>query len=70
MSTMLEKAEARGEAKWKADTLLKILGAKFDEIPKETERAISQMTDPIALDSWAIHAATCQSMEEFAEALK
>ena len=66
------RAEGRieGEAKGKADTLLKILRAKFDKIPKATEQAISQMTDPIALDSWAIHAATCQSMEEFAQALK
>ena len=61
---------ADGEIKWKADTLLKILRGKFGKVPKETEKAISQMTDPIALDSWAIHAATCQSMKEFAEALK
>jgi len=49
---------------------LKILRGKFGRVPKETEKAISRMTDPIALDSWAVHAATCQSMKEFAEALK
>ena len=64
------RGEARSEVKWKADTLLKILRGKFDKVPKETEKAINQMTDPVALDSWAIHAATCQSMKEFAEALK
>ena len=62
--------EAKSEVKWKVDTLLKIIRGKFGKIPKETEKAISQMTDPIALDSWAVHAATCQSMKEFAEALK
>ena len=58
------------KAKGKAETLLKILRGKFNKVPKETEKAISQMTDPVALDSWAVHAATCQSIEEFAQALK
>ena len=66
----IDEGIALGEAKWKADTLLKILRGKFGKVPKETEKAISQMTDPIALDSWAIHAATCQSMDEFAKALR
>ena len=78
IKTMFEKkidegiaiGEMKSEAKWKADTLLKILRGKFDRVPKETEKAINKMTDPVALDSWAIHAATCQSMEEFAKALK
>jgi flagellar biosynthesis/type III secretory pathway protein FliH len=62
--------EERGEAKGKVDMLLKILQEKFCKVPKETEKAIRRMTDPIALDSWAVHAATCQSMKEFADALK
>jgi hypothetical protein len=62
--------EERSEIKWKADMLLKVLRGKFNKVPKEVEKAIRQMTDPIALESWAIHAATCQSMDEFAEALK
>ena len=62
--------EARGIARGKTETLLKILREKFSKIPKETEKAINLMTDPVALDSWAVHAATCKSMEEFAEALK
>jgi hypothetical protein len=62
--------EERGEAKGKADMLLKILLGRFDKVPRETEKAIRRMTDPIALDSWAVHAATCQSMKEFADALK
>jgi hypothetical protein len=66
----IAEGEARSEVKWKADTLLKILRGKFNKVPKETERAINRMTDPVALDSWAVHAATCQSIEEFTEALR
>jgi hypothetical protein len=69
-----EIAEARGEAKseikWKAEAVLTVLRARFHRVPKETEKAIRRMTDPIALDSWTAHAATCQSMKEFADALK
>ena len=61
---------AKGKAEGKAETLVKVLRARFHRVPKETEKAILAMTDPIALDSWAVHAATCQSMQEFAEALK
>ena len=62
--------EANSKIKWKADTLLKILRGKFHKVPKETEKAILRMTAPIALDSWAIRAATCQSMDEFVEAFR
>ena len=68
--TMFEKIEARGKAEGKIEALLTVLRAKFYRVPKETEKMIRQMTDPIALDSWTAHAATCQSMDEFAEALK
>jgi len=61
---------ADGEVKGKAELLLKILREKFSRVPKETEKAICQMTDPIALDSWAVRAATCKSMGEFVEAFR
>jgi len=64
--------EARGATKWKAEqskgTLLKILRARFKRVPRDVENTISKMTDPVALDSWAVHAATCESMNEFATA--
>ena len=70
--------EARGEVKWKAEgkiekgreMLLKILRARFNRIPKDVENTIRKMTDPVALDSWAVHAATCQSMSEFSQAVR
>ena len=64
------KGRAEGEAIGKAEMLLTILRTRFHRIPKETEQAIRQMTDPIALDSWAAHATVCTSMEEFTKALK
>ena len=67
-------SEARGiiigEAKGKAEAVLTVLRAKFKKVPRSVESTIRQMTDPLALDSWTAQAATCQSLEEFAEALK
>jgi len=64
------RGEARGEAKGKAESVLTVLRTRFDRVPKGVERAIRQMTDPVALDSWTAQAASCQSMREFAEAVK
>ena len=65
-----DEGVARGEARGKAKTALAVLRARFKRVPKEVEKTILAMTDPIALESWAVQAATCQSMDEFAEALK
>jgi hypothetical protein len=59
-----------GIAEGKADAVLKVLRARFTEVPKATEDAIRQMRDPVALDSWTAYAVTCESMDEFAAALK
>jgi hypothetical protein len=61
--------EARGEAKFGRNAVLKVLRKRFTKIPKKIETAICQMNDPIALDSLNVHAATCQTLDEFAEAL-
>jgi hypothetical protein len=66
-------AEARGKAEGKAEAgrnmVLAVLRARFKRVPKNVEKAILVMNDPIALESWAAQAATCQSLDEFAEAL-
>ena len=62
--------EARGKAIGKAEAILTILRARFRRIPKETEKAVRRITDPVALDSWAVQAATCQSIDEFTNAIK
>jgi hypothetical protein len=61
---------ASGEAKAGRNMVLTVLRARFQNVPQEIESAIRQMNDPIALESWAAQAATCQSLDEFAEALK
>ena len=53
-----------------AKVVLTVLRARFKKVPKGVENAVRQMTDPIALDSWATHAATCKSLDEFVAALK
>jgi DNA recombination-dependent growth factor C len=74
MPTMVEVWKAEGEvigvAKGKAETVMAVLRARFGKVPQGVEREIRQISDSIALDSWAVQAATCQSLEEFAEALK
>ena len=62
--------KAEGEATKGKSILLKILRARFHRVPRDVEKLIKSMTDPVALDSWAVHAATCQSMNEFAEAIR
>jgi hypothetical protein len=64
------RGEARGETRGKVEALLTVLRSRFSRVPKDVEKAIRQMSDPIALDSWTAHAATCQTLSEFAEALK
>ena len=63
---------AIGEAKVasaKAETVLTFLRAKFRRVPKGIEKAVRQMTDPIALDSLAVQAAQSQTLNEFEKAI-
>ena len=62
--------EVKGRVEGKVETLLKILRTRFCRIPKDVEKTILSMTDPVALDSYAVHAATCQSMAEFSQAVR
>jgi hypothetical protein len=74
MPTMVEVWKAEGKAEGKVETarnmVLTVLRARFSEVTEGIEKEINQMTDLIALESWAVQAVTCQSLEEFAEALK
>ena len=66
----IAEGEARGKVRGKTEAVLTVLQTRFNRVPKDVEKAIRQMTDPIALDSWTAQAASCQSMREFAEAVK
>jgi hypothetical protein len=71
---LLLEGETRGIAKGKAESgrnmVLTFLRAKFKRIPKDVEKAVLAMSDPIALESLAAQAGQCDTMDEFAEALK
>ena len=54
----------------KRSAILTVLRTKFKTVPKEVERNLSQMIDSVALESWLVQAAACQSIDEFARALK
>jgi hypothetical protein len=66
--------EARGEARGKAEAgrklILAILRRRFGNVPKNTERTILAMNDPIALESWGVQAATCETLKEFVSELQ
>ncbi|HBT75733.1 MAG TPA: hypothetical protein DEB39_02145 [Planctomycetaceae bacterium] len=70
------EGEARGEAKAeakalteKAETILTFLRARFKKVSKSVEQKIRDAKDKVVLDSWAVHAATCRSLDEFSKYL-
>ena len=65
-----DEGVADGKSELGRNMVLTVLRAKFKRVPREVEKTIRAISDPIALESWAAQAATCQSMEEFAEALR
>jgi hypothetical protein len=61
---------AIGEAKGKAESVLTVLRNRFKRIPKNVEKAVTSMSDSIALESLLEHALHSDTMEEFAETLR
>ena len=59
------KGEARGEVKVAREIILESLREKFGKVPKNIERAINQMNDPIALKSLAVRTSNCKTLAEF-----
>jgi hypothetical protein len=58
-----------GEAKAGREIILESLRGKFGKVPKNIEKAINQMNDPIALKSLAVRTASCKTLNEFAAEL-
>ena len=67
LTAATEEGVARGEARGR---VLAILQTRFRKVPTDVEKAVRAMVDLTALKSLAVHAETCQSLEEFAEVLK
>ena len=72
-ATGYENGVTEGRAEEKIETsremILEFLRGRFGKIPKDIERAINQMKDPIALKSLAARTANCETLAEFAEEL-
>ena len=62
---LLIQGETRGEVKAGREIILGILRGKFGKVPKNIERAINQMNDPIALKSLAARTGNCKTLAEF-----
>jgi hypothetical protein len=67
----IAEGESRGKAEFGRHAVLNVLRRRFKlaEVPEEIEIVIRQKNDPIVLDALNVHAATCQSLEEFVEIL-
>ena len=59
---------AEGEVRGQARTLLRVLRARFGNVPAELETAIQATTDLDQLDRWADTAATAPTLEAFRQA--
>jgi hypothetical protein len=66
----IEIGELRGELKGKVNAILAFLRARFNEVPQLIADSLRQRTDAVALESLVVLAATCTSLDEFAETLK
>jgi len=67
--TMAEKLWIGGEVKAGRELILEFLRGRFGEVPKNIEKTVNQMNDPIALKSLAARTASCKTLEEFAAEL-
>jgi len=65
----MQQGIIEGEAKVGRHMVLAVLRARFGRVPNEVEQAVHAMSDPIALESWAVQTATCQTIEEFVQVL-
>jgi hypothetical protein len=68
MSTMQELM-LQGKAEGKAEAIATVLKVRFGVLPRHIVKSINSYSDPIALESWTELAATCKSLDEFADAL-
>ena len=58
-----------GKTEASREIILESLREKFGKVPKNIERAINQMNDPIALKSLAVRTTNCKTLDEFAAEL-
>ena len=64
------QGEWHGELKGRICDIITFLLARFNRISSEIVIELNRRTDPIALESLVEFAAQCDSLDEFADALK
>ena len=65
-----ESYVAEGEVKGKAGTIIQFLNHRFQTVPKSVEKKVYATKSVDQLDQLTKQAASCQSIDEFAESLK
>ena len=60
-------AEGRAEEKTETarEMILEFVRGKFGKVPRNIERTVNQMNDPIALKSLAARTGSCKTLAEF-----
>jgi len=70
MSMVLDMLKAEGAAEGEArGRVFAVLETRFNKVPHDVEKTVRAMTDLIALESLVEQAKTCQSLDEFEQAL-
>jgi hypothetical protein len=69
IKTIFEEKVDEGEARASREIILESLRGKFGRVPKNIERAVNQMSDPVALKSLAVRTGNCKTLDEFAAEL-
>ena len=62
--------KAEGKAEAGRNMVLKALRTKFKKVPKDIERGVLDMSDPIALESLPEQAIQSDTLDEFVEVLQ
>ena len=65
IKTIFEEREEIGGVKASREIILESIRERFGKVPKNIERAVNQMNDPIALKSLAVRSASCKTLAEF-----
>jgi hypothetical protein len=69
MRTIAEVLETKGETKGRRETVLAILENRFGKIPQEIVNTVNSYSDPVALESVAVRAASSKTLDEFKDGL-
>ena len=68
--TTAEELWIGGETKAGRNMVLTALRTKFGEVPKEVEKSVLGMSDPIALESLLAQVIQSETLNEFVDLLK